>query len=131
MDLIPGVLSLRFTTNPGGAFSLFGGAAALFLVASVVAVVVIVLASRNLASVASAVSLGLLLGGALGNLTDRLTRGSGIDGAVVDLIDLHVWPVFNVADMAIVTGALLLVVTSFRRRDRDGSGSAPDTDGAA
>ena len=48
---------------------------------------------------------GLVLGGALGNLTDRVLHGSGISGGVVDFIDFHVWPVFNIADSCVVIGA--------------------------
>ena len=62
------------------------------------------------------VAFGLVLGGALGNLTDRAVRASGFRGRVVDFVDLHVWPVFNVADAAIVAGAVLLALASFRPR---------------
>jgi signal peptidase II len=60
------------------------------------------------------VGLGLVLGGAVGNLTDRVIRGPGFSGEVVDFLDLQVWPVFNVADSAIVVGAALLLLSSFR-----------------
>jgi signal peptidase II len=78
----------------------------------------VVLASRNLPGRAPAVALGLVLGGAAGNLTDRLIRGSGLGGEVVDFIDFHVWPVFNAADSAIVIGAVVLVFLGFRRDRR-------------
>jgi signal peptidase II len=110
VELIPGVFQLRFTTNPGGAFGLFGGLTWLFVTASIAVVLVIVFVSRNLPARPSAVGLGLILGGALGNLTDRLVRGPGFSGEVVDFLDFRVWPVFNVADSAIVVGALILVV---------------------
>ena len=67
---------------------------------------------------AVAAGMGLVLGGGLGNLTDRIVRGDGFSGRVVDFIDLHVWPVFNVADAAIVVGAVLIVFSSARRADR-------------
>jgi signal peptidase II len=108
------VLQLRFTTNPGGAFGLFGRATWLFVGASVVVVVIILVASRRPPSVAAAVALGLVLGGALGNLTDRLVRGPGLSGEVVDFIDFQVWPVFNIADSCIVIGAALLLLTGPR-----------------
>jgi signal peptidase II len=120
VELIPGVLQLRFTTNPGGAFGLFGNLSVLFVVFSVVVIAVVILASRNLPGRLSAVALGLILGGAVGNLTDRLVRGDGFRGEVVDFIDFHVWPVFNAADSAIVIGAALLLVQGFRR-DRESS----------
>jgi signal peptidase II len=108
--LIPKVLQLRYVENSGGAFSLFGGQPWLFFAASVVVVAVILYLSTRLHSVVSAVGLGLVLGGALGNLTDRVARGPGVSGKVVDWIEFpRVWPVFNVADSAIVIGALLMV----------------------
>ena len=61
------------------------------------------------------VGLGLVLGGALGNLTDRVVRGSGLNGRVVDFIDFRVWPVFNLADSAIVIGAALILLAGVRR----------------
>ncbi|HEX2025511.1 MAG TPA: signal peptidase II [Actinomycetota bacterium] len=114
IELIPGVLDLRYTTNPGGAFGLFGRLSWLFVAVSVVVVVVVIVASRNLPSVGVAAGLGLVLGGAVGNLTDRAIRGPGFSGEVVDFIDLQVWPVFNLADTAIVLGAIILLVAGFR-----------------
>jgi signal peptidase II len=115
VEIVPGVIELTFTTNPGGAFGLFGGAAWLFVLASVVVIVAVVASSRNLPSRLAAISLGLVLGGALGNLTDRVLRGPGFSGEVVDFIDFQVWPVFNLADSAIVIGAALLLLSSFRK----------------
>ncbi len=114
VEIVPGVLELRFTTNPGGAFGLFGGAAWLFVLASVVVIVAVVISSRRLPSGLGAAALGLVLGGALGNLTDRVIRGPALSGEVVDFIDFQVWPVFNLADSAIVVGAALLLLSSFR-----------------
>ena len=118
IELVPGILQLRFTTNPGGAFGLFGNLSVLFVVFSVVVIAVVAVASRNLPGRPSAVGLGLILGGALGNLPDRLIRGPRFGGEVVDFIDLYVWPVFNAADSAIAIGAALLVIQGFRR-DRE------------
>jgi signal peptidase II len=115
MELIPGVLDLRYTTNPGGAFGVFGGIPWLFVAISLGVVGVIVYASRRLPSAATAVGLGLVLGGALGNLIDRAIRGPGFSGEVVDFVDLQIWPIFNLADSAIVIGAALLLVTGLRR----------------
>jgi signal peptidase II len=119
VEVIPGVLELRFTTNPGGAFGIFGDLSWLFVLISVVVVGAIVFASRNLPSTVSAVGLGLVLGGAIGNLTDRLLRGSALGGEVVDFIDLQVWPVFNLADTGIVVGAALLLLSGLRRDRRE------------
>jgi signal peptidase II len=106
--------------NPGAAFSLAGGATVLFTIVAAGVVVVIVRTARRLGRTAWAVTLGLLLGGALGNLADRVLRDPGpLRGHVVDFVDLQwhgrsVWPVFNVADMAIVTGGLLALLLSWR-----------------
>jgi signal peptidase II len=115
IELIPGVLELNYTTNSGGAFGLGGDAPIVFAIATIVVAAIVVAASFRLGRGLVAVGLGLVLGGGLGNLTDRLVRGSGLDGRVVDFIDLQVWPIFNLADSAIVIGALLLLVASFRR----------------
>lgn len=114
IDVISGVVRLRYTTNTGGAFGLFGGQAWLFFLATLLVCLVIAAVSTKLTSVPSAAGLGLILGGALGNLTDRLFRGPR---GVIDFIDFKVWPVFNVADSAIVIGALVIVVAGIVRRD--------------
>ena len=113
IDLVPGVLTLRFTTNSGGAFSLGESSPWIFVTATIVVSALIVASAFRHRRPLPAVALGLVLGGALGNLTDRIARGPGLSGRVVDFIDLHVWPVFNVADVAIVIGAILLAVSSF------------------
>jgi signal peptidase II len=115
VELIPGVLDLRYTTNPGGAFGLFGSVPWLFASISVVVIAVVVVASFRVPSTPIVVGLGLVLAGALGNLTDRALRGPGFSGEVVDFIDLQLWPVFNVADMAIVVGAAVLFLSGLRR----------------
>jgi signal peptidase II len=114
IDVIPGVVRLRYTTNTGGAFGLFGGQAWLFFLATVIVCLVIVVASTRLDSMATAIGLGLILGGALGNLTDRLIRGRG---GVIDFIDFRVWPVFNAADSAIVVGAVVVAVAGMFHRE--------------
>jgi signal peptidase II len=115
--VIPGVLQLTYTTNSGGAFGLGQSAPLLFAGATIVVAGVIVAASLRLGKPLVAVALGLVLGGALGNLTDRAFNGSGLSGRVTDFIDFRVWPVFNVADSAIVVGAVLLALSSVLRED--------------
>lgn len=115
VEVIPGVLDFRYTTNPGGAFGLFDGIPWLFVAVSIGVVVLIIVASRRLPTFPSAIGLGLVLGGALGNLIDRATRGPGFSGEVVDFIDFQVWPIFNLADPAIVIGAAVLLISSIRR----------------
>ena len=115
VELIPRVIQLRYTTNAGGAFGLFGGQPWLFFAATLVVCAAIAVASTRLSSGASSLGLGLILGGALGNLTDRIIRGPGVSGQVVDFIDFRVWPVFNLADSAIVVGALIILLAGLRR----------------
>jgi signal peptidase II len=113
-DLIPGVLTLRYTTNSGGAFSLGQSTPWLFAGFSIAVAALIGVAAFRQRSALASVGLGLVLGGALGNLTDRIVRGPGLRGRVVDFIDFHVWPVFNLADVAIVTGALVLALSAMK-----------------
>jgi signal peptidase II len=122
VELLGGQLLLRVSRNPGAAFSFAEGATVLFTAVAVAVIVVILRVSRRLGSTGWALSLGLLLGGAAGNLVDRLLRAPGpARGAVVDFIDFQVWPSFNLADSAIVTGGLLAVLLSFRGVEIDGS----------
>ena len=110
LELVRGVLSLRLTYNSGGAFGFLQGVPTFFLIASLAIVVVILVWVGRSDEGGFVVPLGLVLGGGIGNLIDRLFRG--FDGQVVDFVDLHVWPVFNVADSAIVIGVLLIALAS-------------------
>lgn len=119
--LIPGVLDLQLIRNPGAAFGLAGGATIIFTLVAAAVVVFILATARRLRSRGWAVALGLLLGGALGNLGDRLFRDPGpLRGHVVDWIHLAYWPIFNIADSAIVVGGLLAVLLSMRGKRLDG-----------
>lgn len=117
IEIVPGVLSFNYTTNSGGAFGLGRSAPWLFAGATILVSAVIVVVSFRLDRRPLAVALGLILGGALGNLTDRILNGPGLTGHVIDFIDFQVWPVFNLADGAIVTGAVLLAFSSARREE--------------
>jgi signal peptidase II len=121
-DVLGGLVTLRLTTNSGGAFSMGDRAPLFFAAAAIVVCVAIVVTAFRSRPAAHGVALGLILGGALGNLVDRAVRGPGLTGRVVDFIDPHVWPVFNVADASIVCGAILLAVVAFRegRAERAG-----------
>jgi signal peptidase II len=115
VTLIPSVLDLQLTRNGGAAFSLGTGATVVFTLVALGVVAAIVRTASRLTSRGWAVVLGLLLGGAIGNLVDRFARSPGPGrGEVVDWIHLHHWPVFNLADSAIVVGGLLAVVLSGR-----------------
>lgn len=119
--LLGGLLRLVETRNPGAAFGLGAGATILFTLVAAGVVVAIARTASRLRSSAWAVCLGLLLGGATGNLLDRLLRSPGpLRGQVVDWIQLPHWPVFNLADASIVTGGLLAVLLASRGLGVDG-----------
>ncbi|MGN6794861.1 MAG: signal peptidase II [Streptosporangiaceae bacterium] len=113
--LLGGFLTLRVTRNPGAAFSIGPSLTVVFAVIAVGVIVFILRTSRRIQSLAWAVTLGLLLGGATGNLTDRLLRYPGpFRGYVVDWIQIPHWPVFNIADSCIVCGGVLAVFLAVR-----------------
>lgn len=122
VTLIPRVLDLRFLRNPGAAFGLATELTWLLsLVAAAVAIVVVVMATR-LRDRTWAIALGLLLAGAVGNLTDRIFRSPGVmRGHVVDFLALPHWPVFNVADTALTGACVLIVLQSLRGISIDGA----------
>ena len=110
-DLL-GPLKLLLAFNDGSAFSLGSGSGPVIAVLAMVIVVVVVWAGRHYRTLTAAVIQGLVVGGAVGNLADRVLRAESgwFSGAVVDFLRLPNWPIFNVADMAITGGALALVV---------------------
>ena len=111
--LFGGRLLLRESRNTGAAFSIGTGSTALISLVGIVVVVGILLYVRRVSSPTMAVGLGLVAGGALGNLTDRLLRNPGpLRGGVVDWVDLGWFPSFNVADSAITVGAGLILLAS-------------------
>jgi signal peptidase II len=116
--LLGGLLRLTELRNPGAAFSIGASSAVMTVLFSLIAVGVIIAilrTSRRLRSVPWAITLGLLLGGAIGNLGDRIFRSPGpFRGYVVDWIQLPHWPVFNVADSCIVCGGVLAVLLAAR-----------------
>ncbi len=120
IDLV-GSLRLRLTMNYGSAFSLADGRGPLISLLALVVVAILLRTGRHATRPATAVALGLVLGGAIGNLIDRAFRaGDGfLGGGVVDFIDLQWWPVFNLADSAIVVGAVLLFVAQWREAEPD------------
>jgi signal peptidase II len=116
IQIIPGFFRLTHTENTGAAFSLFADSPApwktgLLIAFSVVALLVVsvLLWKNNRAHVATGVGLSLIMGGALGNLWDRLVRGRVVD-FLLFYVKRYQWPVFNLADSAIVVGAGLLVL---------------------
>ncbi len=131
-ELLGDLLGLQLVFNPGAALSIATGMTWVLTIVAVGVVVVIVRASRRIGSRAWAVALGLLLGGAVGNLIDRLIREPGIArGHVVDFIAYAHWFVGNVADIAIVAAAVLVVLLAATGVHIDGTrdGSADDEPG--
>jgi len=103
-------VELRLSRNTGGAFSLFQGFTPLLAILAVVLAIVLVRTLRRTDDGWLVVALALVLGGAIGNLVDRLVRSPGfLRGAVVDFVSVGGFPTFNVADAAITVGAVLLV----------------------
>ncbi|GAA4750889.1 signal peptidase II [Modestobacter marinus] len=135
LRLLGGALYLTEARNTGAAFSFAEGATVVFSLIALVVVVVIVRSARRMYSTGWAVTLGLVLGGALGNLIDRVFRDPGfLEGGVVDFISVfdpygQVFPIFNIADSAIVCGGVLGALLAFRGIEFDGSRSSdrPDT----
>jgi signal peptidase II len=127
VEILGGLVYLQLVRNPGAAFSLATGYTWVLTIVAIAVVVVIVRVARRLRSTGWAVALGLVLGGALGNLVDRLFRAPGpLQGHVVDVVSLfapdgRVWPVFNLADSSIVSGGVLLVLLALLGRELDGT----------
>lgn len=120
--LLGGVLTLRLVRNPGAAFGMAQGLTVVLTVIALGVVIVILRTARHLRNGWWAFALGLVLGGAAGNLADRLFRAPGPGrGHVVDFLELPRWPLFNVADSAIVVAGAVLVVLSLRGVSHDGS----------
>lgn len=130
--LFGGLVNLVLVRNAGAAFSMATGYTWVLSIIALAVVVVIIRISRRLRSVGWAIALGLVLGGALGNLADRIFRAPGpLQGHVVDIIsvvrtDGSFFPVFNLADSSIVCGGILLVLLALSGRELDGSRAKAD-----
>jgi signal peptidase II len=108
VPIVPGVFHLTYIKNEGGAFGILAGQSLLLLVGSVVAVAAVLwMLLSGPPSKLTTLSCGLVLGGAAGNLLDRLTTG-----AVTDYLDIRIWPIFNTADVAITLGVALLLLSA-------------------
>jgi signal peptidase II len=124
--LLDGLLTLDYTRNAGAAFSIGTGTTYVFGIVAIAVIVVILRTARRLFSTPWAVVLGLLLGGATGNLVDRLLRSPGVmRGHVVDWIQLPHFAVFNLADSAISIGGVLAVLLALAGRQLDGTIARP------
>ena len=115
VKILGSFFQLTLVRNSGAAFSFATGATIIFTGLSIAAVIAIIYYSSKVTSLGWCTTLGLLLGGVLGNLTDRLLRSPGfLKGEVIDWLELTHWPVFNLADSAIVVAAFLAIVLSIR-----------------
>ncbi len=124
--VLGGLVYLQIVRNPGAAFSIATGMTWVLALVAIGVVVAIIWILPRLRSTGWALSLGLVLAGALGNLTDRFFRAPGpLRGHVIDFVSLfapngQVWPVFNAADSAIVVGGILIVLLSLLGYEYDG-----------
>ncbi len=135
--LLGGLLTITLTRNAGAAFSIGTSMTIVFTAIAVGVIVYILRTARNLRSIGWAITLGMLLGGAAGNLLDRIFRAPApFQGHVVDWIELPHWPVFNLADSSIVCAGVLVALLALRGIRLDGtrpipeaSSTQPDTSG--
>jgi signal peptidase II len=129
VHVLGNVFELWLTRNPGAAFSVGTGETAVFTVIAFGVIVYIARTARKLYSAGWAIALGLLLGGAMGNLGDRIFRAPGLfRGDVVDWIGVvpRYYPIFNLADSAIVCGGILTVILAMRGYHLDGTRSVDE-----
>ena len=111
VEVIPGFLSFTYHENPGAAFSLFQNAGPVMGIAALIVTGVVLWALRVERPGMEVVALGFVLGGAWGNLMDRIFRGEGfLDGKVIDWINLWFIPTFNVADASVTTAVVLILI---------------------
>jgi signal peptidase II len=122
VHLIGDLVTLKLVRNPGAAFSMATGMTWLLTIIAVAVVIGVIRMARRLRSPWWALGLGLVLGGAIGNLIDRFFRSPGpLRGHVVDFVSVGWWPVFNVADSAVVCGAILMIALTLFGYEPDGS----------
>jgi len=117
---VPGVLSFTYIENDGGAFGVLGGSQFVLLIGSAVAVgVVLWMLLSGEPSKLSSAGCGIVLGGAAGNLLDRLSAGEVTDYLDLQFWPLQAWPIFNAADIAISTGVGLLLLSAIRNPEKE------------
>jgi signal peptidase II len=122
-----GDVGFALTRNTGGAFSLFQGFTPLLAIVAIAVAALLVRAVHRADDVLLVVALSLVLGGALGNLVDRVFRSPGfLRGAVVDFVHVSSFPTFNVADASITVGAGLVIVWAIRGERARGPQPAGD-----
>lgn len=116
LSIVGDTVEFRVARNPGGAFSSFTNATVVLALLAIGLTIWLVRVVRRTTDRGTIVALSLVLGGALGNLSDRIFRSPGVlEGHVVDFVRVGSFPSFNVADSAITVGAILLILLSFRK----------------
>lgn len=121
VTVVPHVFWFTLTRNSGAAFSAGAEMTVMLSMIAIIVVVTVLRMARRLRDRGWALGLGLLLGGALGNLTDRILRApSPFRGEVVDFLHLTHWPVFNVADLGLTAAALVILHRGFKGATMDG-----------
>jgi len=127
VKVIGNLLKFNLTFNSGAAFSLASSGTIFLSSFSLIMVAVIFYFSRKVKSTPWAVALGLVLGGIFGNLADRIFRSPGaLQGEVVDWIQIPMWPIFNIADTAVVSAAILITILSAKNIDFNGKGKTDE-----
>jgi signal peptidase II len=117
VEVIPGFLTFTYHENPGAAFSFFPNGGPVVGVAAIIVTGVVLFALRNERPGVEVVALGLVIGGAVGNLTDRIFRGDGfLDGKVIDWVSLWWIPTFNAADASVTVAVALLLIYAWWTR---------------
>jgi signal peptidase II len=117
VELLGGFLGFTYVENPGGAFGSFRGGGTVSAVAAIVVTGFVLFALSRPRPRGELLALGLVVGGAVGNLVDRFARGDGlIDGAVIDWINLWFIPTFNIADASVSVAVALLVLLAWWNR---------------
>ena len=117
VEVIPGFFGFTYVENPGGAFGMFQNGGVLIGIAALIIATVVFVALAYERPVLETVALGLVIGGAIGNLVDRFARGEGIiDGRVIDWIELSIIPTFNIADASVTIAVALLLIHAWWTR---------------
>ncbi len=120
--LVDGFFRLALIRNPGAAFGLLEGAGSILALLAIAAAAIILMVIRKVERPVDGLALGLVLGGAVGNLIDRIVRDNGLlDGRVVDFLDFSFFPAFNLADTAITLGAALALWEALSARSAPAS----------
>jgi signal peptidase II len=117
VEIIPGFFGFTFVENPGGAFGVFQNGGVIIGIAALIITVVVLVALAAERPLAETIALGLVVGGAVGNLVDRFSRGEGIiDGSVIDWVELWWIPTFNIADASVTVAVALLLIHAWRSK---------------